>query len=79
MKAKNFSSSYSKKNEKPKNTGKVSDIAIVTENSEIELKDLTLRRSFSSKTIINPEKFTEFALLINGGSLSVIFEDEHLS
>lgn len=47
--------------------------------SEVELKDLTLRRTFSSKTVIHRENYTEFALLINGGSLSIIFEDPHLS
>lgn len=45
----------------------------------IETKDtLTLKRRFSSKSGPEPE-FTEFALLINGGSLSVIFEDDNLS
>ena len=57
----------------------MSDIEIETGNkSEFEMKDITVQRSFSKKQTVYIE-ISEYALLINGGSLSVIFEDTYLS
>ena len=55
-----------------------SEDVIADEMLSIEMETLTLKRRFSSRSGPKSE-FTEFALLINGGSLSVIFEDDHLS
>jgi magnesium-transporting ATPase (P-type) len=45
--------------------------------SEVEL--ITVRRSFSKKNTSRAFSLTEYALMINGGSISVIFEDPSLS
>ena len=61
-------------------TRKVSDLEIEMEKSGFDnLKSLTVQRSFSKKSVVLPGSISEYALLINGGSLSVIFEDPILS
>ena len=78
MKQGNFS--YVKYNQEPKLSGKVSDIEVEMEKSDFDhLKSLTVQRSFSKKSVVISDSISEYALLINGGSLSVIFEDPILS